>query len=358
MTNNGDIANDAALRLLVEAVEDYAIFMLDPAGHVASWNTGAEKIKGYRRDDILGQHFSIFYLPEDVASGKPQRELATAVAHGRVEDEGWRVRRDGSRFWASVVITAVHDSTGDLIGLAKITRDMTERLRIEGLEHSRALSARAQTAREDEQRRIARELHDDLGQQLVAMKMDVSLLEKSFAGDADDTFPAMVDKTRRLQAQIDTMIASVRRIASDLRPALLDDLGLPAAIEWLASEFQHRYGIEVTTCLRTGAFAFSEPAASFIFRIAQEALNNVARHAKATEVTIELHESSDTIELKILDNGRGVSSSLPRNPASLGLLGMRERVHQLDGTLEIRSTEGNGFHISIAFPLNAVRNHA
>ncbi len=329
--------------------------MLDPAGHVASWNTGAQRIKGYRREEIVGRHFSIFYLPEDVAAGKPDRELAAAAAHGRVEDESWRVRRDGSRFWANAILTAIRHPSGDLIGFAKVTRDMTERLRVEGLEHSRALSAQAQTAREGEQRRIARELHDDLGQQLVAMKMDVSVLQQAIAGGA---FPDGVDRTQHLQQQIDAMIASVRRIASDLRPVLLDDLGLLAAIEWLAHEFRHRYGIEVTTRLRTGELVFSEQAASFIFRIAQEALNNVARHADATNVTVELSRSGESLELTIVDNGRGASLDQPRNPASFGLLGIRERVHQLGGTLDIRSRAGDGFRIAITFALDAVGDPA
>jgi PAS domain S-box-containing protein len=119
------------LQLLIEAVVDYGIFVLDPAGHVVSWNTGAEKLKGYQREEIVGQHFSVFYPPEDVARGWPQEELRRATANGRFEDEGWRMRKDGSRFWANVVITALHTPDGGLAGFAKITRDLTERKRHE-----------------------------------------------------------------------------------------------------------------------------------------------------------------------------------------------------------------------------------
>ncbi|HEY4102802.1 MAG TPA: PAS domain S-box protein [Polyangiaceae bacterium] len=114
-------------RLLVESVKDYAIFMLDPSGYVTTWNAGAERIKGYRASEIIGKHFSQFYPREDVASGKCELELEIAVRDGRVEDEGWRVRKDGSRFWADVVITAVRNAAGELIGFAKVTRDLTER---------------------------------------------------------------------------------------------------------------------------------------------------------------------------------------------------------------------------------------
>ena len=125
---------DGRFQLLVEAVIDYGIFILDPTGHVVSWNSGAEKLKGYTREQILGQHFSVFYPPEVVAAGWPQEELRRARQQGRFEDEGWRVRRDGTRFWANVIITALFDSTGELTGFAKITRDLTERR-----EHENAL---------------------------------------------------------------------------------------------------------------------------------------------------------------------------------------------------------------------------
>ncbi len=118
---------DDGHRLLVRNVRDYAIFTLDRTGHVVSWNAGAEHIKGYRAEDIIGRHFSVFYSDEDIAAGKPDRELATAVAEGRVEDEGWRVRQDGSRFWADVVITALFDDDGTLRGFGEVTRDMTDR---------------------------------------------------------------------------------------------------------------------------------------------------------------------------------------------------------------------------------------
>ena len=119
------------LRLLVDAVLDYGIFMLDTTGHIVSWNAGAQRLKGYRREDVVGRHFSLFYTPEAKASGWPDEELRRATALGRFEDEGWRVRKDGTRFWANVVITALRDEAGELTGFAKVTRDLTERRRHE-----------------------------------------------------------------------------------------------------------------------------------------------------------------------------------------------------------------------------------
>jgi PAS domain S-box-containing protein len=132
-TNAGATLSEATglYRLLIDSARDYAIFALDITGRVLSWNTGAERLKGYTRDEIVGRHFSIFYPPEDIAAGKPPRELVDAQRDGSVEDEGWRVRKDGSWFWANVIITAIRDRSGTLVGFAKVTRDVTERRRVE-----------------------------------------------------------------------------------------------------------------------------------------------------------------------------------------------------------------------------------
>ena len=337
------------LALFIDAVEDYAIFMLDPGGHVASWNTGAQKIKGYRPDEILGRHFSVFYPSDALAAGVPERQLQLARLNGRVEHEGWRVRKDGTRFHANVVITAVHDATGKLVGFAKVTRDMSEHLRIADLERSRALAAQAQIAREDEQRRIARELHDDLGQQLVALKMDVGLLQEALVSAQCGS--AGLDRTRRLQTTIDHLLGSVRRIAADLRPPLLDDLGLAAAIEWIANDFEQRHGMVARLHLDPLALEFTGPGASSVFRIVQEALTNVVRHAQASRVSIDAALSDEHLLLIIADNGVGTLIDAPRDRESYGLLGMSERVHLLGGTIAFDSAPSHGFRITIRLPL-------
>src|SRR5262245_35749370 len=123
------LTDEDRFRLLLDAVTDYAIYMLDPTGVVTSWNTGAERFKGYKAPEILGQHFSRFYTDEDRAAGLPQRALEVAVREGRFENEGWRVRKDGTRFWANVVIDPIRTPTGELLGFAKVTRDLGERRR-------------------------------------------------------------------------------------------------------------------------------------------------------------------------------------------------------------------------------------
>ena len=147
--------NDAeTFRILVDQLIDYAIFVLDPEGRVATWNRGAQRIKGYTAEEIIGQHFSVFYPAEDVAARKPQRGLEVAAAVGRFEDEGWRVRRDGSRFWASVVMTALRDQSGALRGFAKITRDFTERRAAEETARQLAVERAARAAAQAGEERL------------------------------------------------------------------------------------------------------------------------------------------------------------------------------------------------------------
>ncbi|MFT4069381.1 PAS domain S-box protein [Paraburkholderia sp.] len=338
--------------LLVEAVRDYAIFMLDSAGHVTSWNPGAQRIKGYAPGEIIGRHFSTFYTPEDIAAGKPARELEIATAVGRVEDEGWRVRRDGSRFWANVVISAVRDASGTLLGFAKITRDLTERMRLAELERADAVSTQVQLASENEQKRMARELHDDLGQRLTALKMSVALLEANL--NAQAATAGLVSQTHELQMQIDWMAEALRRIAADLRPPLLDDLGLAAALDWLAEDFTKRYGVHASVHLEPAEPEFGEFAATALFRIVQEALTNVARHANASHVRVEMTLADPALLLDIEDDGNGTELDRPPGRQSFGLLGIRERVRQLRGTVSFSSSPGNGFRISIQIPVDAL----
>jgi PAS domain S-box-containing protein len=337
---------------MIDSVEDYAIFMLSPTGEVATWNTGAERIKGYRAEEIIGHHFSIFYPPEGRAAGLPERMLETASTQGRSEAEGWRVRSDGSRFWADVIITPIRDDTGTLQGFTKVTRDLTEHKRLEELEHVGKLAAAAERAREEEKKRIARELHDDLGQQLTALKMSAVILQHEVeAGHCTTETGAMA---RGLVTQTDETMSAVRRIASDLRPTMLDDLGLLPAVEWLADEFSRRYGIKVNTRLSAGELEFSDTAATAIFRIVQEALTNVARHAYATEVTITIDPEDSHCEVRIDDDGRGAGPASGDKSDSFGLLGIRERVRQLNGTAWLGNKPEGGFSVKARFPLDSI----
>ncbi|WP_176058242.1 PAS domain-containing sensor histidine kinase [Paraburkholderia sp. BCC1876] len=346
-----------SFRLLVDAVNDYAIFMLNPSGHVVTWNAGAQKMKGYGADEVLGRHVSIFHAREDIAAGEPGALLARAAAYGRAENEGIRIRRDGSQFWANVVITAIRDKSGALRGFAKVTQDLTERRRVAELEAVSRLAARIQAAREEEQIRIAHELHDDLGQQLTALKMSLAELEHGLRdrGSLDAGIQSGVTDMARV---IDDTVASLRRIATGLRPIALETLGLASALEWLIDDFTQRYGIAVATSLPNPPLNLHEAAESALFHMVQEALTNVARHAQADRVSVELSRQSGQGKgrcvLRIVDNGRGAAPVELAGETSFGLVGMRERARGLNGTVQIDTAPGGGFSVMVSLPLEAI----
>lgn len=342
--------SEERLKRLMDSVED-GIFMLDPQGHVTSWNAGATRLKGFGAAEIIGQHFSRFYPMEDIVAGKPQAELATAAAHGRTEDESWRLRKDGSRFWANVIITAVYGQQRELIGFATVTRDMTERNELRQLQYASELAARIEAAREEEKKRIARELHDDLGQQLTALKMGLATVL------ADDNARAA-----QLRDAVDRAIVSVRRLAAGLRPAALDDFGLVAALEWLVDDFRRRSGLHIALVAETQDATFNEAASTALFRIVQESLSNVLRHALgATSVTVTLICAISICDLKIVDNGTAAhppdadepEPARDRPPPS-GLAGIHDRVRRLGGTVTAGPGAEGGFSLHISIPRYAI----
>lgn len=382
--------SEEQFRLFVQGVQEYALFQLDPEGNIVSWNSGAQRLKGYGAEEIIGKHFSVFYSPEDVKSGKPEWLLEQATERGQVEDEGWRIRRDGSRFWANVVLTALRNSRGALQGYGKVTRDLTERhqreealakanqllqqrveqragvlarvneeLRSEigerqrveeqlraSLDEVRALAGRLQSVREEERGSIAREIHDELGQACTAVKMDLVLVSRKTARN-QAKLREKIDSTIRL---VDDMIVSLRRIASDLRPRTLDDLGLAAALEWQAQEFEKRTGITCHLKLPEERLILDGERSTAIFRIFQESLTNVARHAQATRVEAWLEVSGSELVFRIQDNGKGFIPE-PRKPGkSFGLVGMQERAILLNGELKIETIPGAGTTLSLKIP--------
>src|SRR5258707_967229 len=385
------LESEERLRLLIEGVREYAIFQLDPLGHIVSWNAGAERLKGYRTDEILGKYFSLFYEPKDIENGRPQINLAEAAQKGECEDEGWRVRKDGSRFWANVVITALRDPNWNLRGFVKLTRDMTERRareqvleeakeklelrveqraavlakvnlelreeiaereRIEGelrksLEQLRALAARLQLVREEERTLVAREMHDEPGQVCTAIKMDHPLIGRKTT-KRQAPLRAKVNSAIQLGNQ---MIFTLRRIASELRPRTLDDLGLTAALEWHAQEFESRTGIRCVIALPQEQLALDSERSTAIFRIFQESLTNVARHAQATRVDARLEREQDQLILQVHDNGRGFDAEQTNTRKSLGLVGMQERAVVLNGELKIEGVVGSGTTMTLRIPL-------
>jgi PAS domain S-box-containing protein len=597
---------DQQFRLLVSSVTDYAIYLLDGAGRVTSWNPGAERIKGYRTDEIIGRHFSQFYVPEDRARGVPEAALACARRDGRFEGEGWRLRKDGSRFWALAVIDAVRDDAGELVGFAKTTRDISERRAMEArlreseerlraftshspalmcmkdrdgryrfvndrfleryslrldqvlgrtdaelfprrqalaaaahdaavlargeplqyeeraaasegqrvslvskfpvfdaagavvavgvvanditdrrlteqaLREQRTLLAEAQKvaglgswewdpdtgrvswsselyrilgvlpqdlppsfenylervhpedrqqsgamvaralmdsrgfsmlerivrpggevrylrsqgevvrnergkpikilvacvditeqrhseaalrqaaqdlhgltrrlvqAEEAERRRLARELHDRVGQSLSALNINLDIVSR----ESHALTPALRQRLDDSLGLVDSTLQSIENVMAELRPPLLDEYGLGAALGWHAEEFARRTGVRVAVADRNPAESKNArpEAAVALFRIAQEALNNVLKHARATNVRLEVSATDEELILHVEDDGQGFELASARR-GRWGMTTMRERAEAAGGQLHIASSPGEGTRIHARVPL-------
>lgn len=364
----------------IESVQDYAIFLLDTNGYVISWNSGAQRIKGYTADEIIGRHFSCFYPEEARLSGQPHRSLATAAAQGRFEDEGWRVRKDGTRFWASVVITPSRDANGELTGFTKITRDTTQRtLRDQALaraneelrhevaarisaerqlhaseESLRRLSAHLLRTQEDERRRLGRDLHDNVGQYLAVMKMTLESLPLGPA--SGDEYEAQV---RECVGLVEESIKEVRTMSYLLYPPMLDEMGLKSAVPRFLDGFAKRSGIQTTFEMPRDSARLAHDIEIAIFRVLQESLTNVHRHSGSTTAEVRITVDDSTVRLEVRDHGRGMQPEVAESirdswgTLGVGLRGMNERMRQLGGTLEI-SSSSDGTVVIAAAPHTAL----
>jgi PAS domain S-box-containing protein len=349
-------------RLLVEAVQDYAIFMLNPEGKVSSWNIGAERIKGYKAEEIVGRHFSCFYSREEVRLGKPDMELVTAAKEGRFEEEGWRIRKDGSKFWASVTITAIKDESSKVLGFAKVTRDVTERMqtqkaleeevaerrdaerRFQNSERSlRQLSLHLLRTQDEERRRIGRDLHDSLGQYLAVLKMKLD----SVASQIAHKEAALVQDFGQCIRLMDDSIKEVRTVSYLLYPPMLEEMGLKSAIPWYLDGFSARSGIKTTFEVQTTLGRLPRESELALFRVLQEGLTNVHRHSGSSTAHVRLLARGGMVILEIEDRGKGIPSELLAEfcqewmgGLGIGVRGMNERMRQLGGRLDLASNEG------------------
>ena len=336
--------SEERFRLLVQGVRDYGIFMLDPAGHIISWNIGAQRINGYEEQEILDKHFSIFYPPEDISDGKPERELREAITEGRLEDEGWRLRKDGTRFWANVIITPLFDETGKLRGFGKVTRDMTERRNTEQvLAERRRLLGHLVEAQELERRRIAWDVHDDSIQAMVAVGMRLQLLAARLPDEERAT-------VAQLEESVRASVNRLRNLVVHLRPTAIDEHGLVPALSGYLRDVVSTWGI---TAELTGDLAGEPPTptAVTIFRICQEALANVRKHAGATRVDIRLTSTNGGTLAEVHDNGRGFPEQVNNDPQrNFGLIEMRERAETAGGWWSVTTGQDEGTTVRFWLP--------
>ena len=340
-----------------------AIITVDESQTIVIFNPAAERVFGVSAMEAVGAPLSRF-IPERFRAAHARHVEQFGVTGVSERQMGrqrvlFGLRADGTEFPIEASISQIRDGTGKLYTV--MLRDVTERMRAENAlkqsrEELRDLSANLQNVREEEKTRIARELHDDLGQQLTALKMDLSAVELGLGGVvAPNT--GVREQLGGMHRLIDSIVASVRRIAADLRPVMLDDLGLVPAIEWLANDFTRRYRITVDRDIAPVDTAFTGTGATTLFRIVQEALTNVARHSDATNVKLALKVEDGYCMLRIADNGHGAPEHTrdAQERPSFGLIGIRERAHMLDGTVTIDNRPGAGFTITVALPLHAIQ---
>ena len=344
-------SGEARLRGILDSAMD-AIITVDGRQHVVLFNHAAEAVFGCPRHEAIGAPLDGF-IPERFRGG--HREL---VRHfGESGDSSRRMgrarvvmgqRRNGEEFPIEASISQVSEGGQPLFTV--ILRDVTERVRAEealkrSREELREFAIAANSVREQEKSRIARELHDELGQALTALKLDVGWLL--------DHVPAsgpVSGKLTGMQSLLDGTVAAARRISSDLRPLMLDDLGLLAAIEWLVHNFTQRTGIRCELVVGRGDFDLPDPHATAIFRVLQESLTNAAKHSAATQVEVTFEREGGTLVLTVTDNGRGFATAEPRKPGSHGHLGLRERAYLLNGEVDIEGTPGRGTRVELRLP--------
>ena len=383
-------ASEERLRLLIESAEEYSIFTMDADGVINSWNEGARQLFGWSAQEIIGQPSAVLFTPEDRAAGAPTHELTTALQNGRAPDERFHLRKDGSRFYVSGVVSPIHDE--DLHGFVKIARDLTERKaaeealqrahdeleqrvaeRTRQLAHAnrqlQRLSQRILEAQERERRLIAQELHDEIGQQLTGAKMLLDSLndqlqeahrkpsgkpsaEQAGAAGEEEQQHAALEQVRAVRALLGETLEDVRSLSLELRPAVLDSLGLVPALQWLFDRYTRQSGVQVDFSFNGLERRLPRQLETGAYRIVQEALTNVARYANVAAVTIQLYVTEETVSLYVVDSGVGFAADEElAGGDSTGLSSMRERADLLGGTLTIDSLPGEGTTIYAEFSI-------
>ena len=325
-------------------------------GRFVAVNEQFLRTSGYTREEAVG-HTAI-ELRMWFETGDRSRLVQALKDEGRVADFEAPLRtKSGDRRMLLLSVEAI-----ELEGQACLLhsgQDITLRKRAEDAlrtsqEQLRALSGRLESAREEEGARIAREIHDELGGSLTGLKWDLDRIDKILAEPgAGITIHAVRDRIPAMRSLIDSTIATVRRISSELHPAVLDDLGLIAAIEWQVQQFQSRTGIGCLYANVLKTAHLDRDRSTAVFRIFQEALTNVIRHAKATTIEIALQEAGGYLELEVKDNGRGITDDERGHARSLGLLGMQERALLVGGEVSIRGAAGHGTAVTVRVPLAA-----
>ncbi len=326
-----------------------AIITKDLNGVITSWNPGAESVFGYTADEVIGKPVTIL-MPPDRVDEEPG--ILARIRRGEAVDhyETVRRRKDGRLIDISLNVSPLRDANGTIIGASKIARDITEHKRLITAEREAEMMHRLVEAQESERQRIARDLHDHIGQQMTGLRLKLERVAE-LIGSEHEAAPE-IDAIRGLTAKMDT---DVSFLSWELRPTELDQLGLSDALKSFANEWSRQYGIETEfhTVPHFSSQRLPADIETSLYRITQEALNNILKHAGATKVSVLYHRSNTGVSLVIEDNGKGFNPDVAmRGPAAggLGLVGMRERAELLGGSFEIESVQGTGTTIVCRVP--------
>lgn len=344
-------------RLLVEQVRDYAIFMLNPEGFITTWNKGAETINGYTAEEIIGRHFSIFYSREAVESGFPQYELKVASKEGRFEDEGWRIRKDGRRIWANVIITALHNKQGELVGFSKVTRDITDRKKvIENLQKSNA-----------ELRSFAYVISHDLKTPLRGIASLATWIQNDYADKLDDIgkehLELMVSRVKRLNELINDILSysQVGRTAASIEN--ITNAG--DIINEISNSFDIG-NVDILYNCRLKSFRYDRVG---LFQVFQNLISNGIKHNNKEKKKIEIKcaDKTDHILFSVTDNGPGIEekyfekifqlfqtlqSKDETDSTGIGLAIVKKLVENYGGRIWVESTPGQGSTFYFTIPKN------
>jgi PAS domain S-box-containing protein len=366
-------ASEHRFRLLVQSVKDYGIYMLDPRGHVTSWNDGAETISGYHAHEILGKHFSTFYTPEDLATDKPAMELREAERVGRYEDEGWRVRKDGSRYWTNVIITALREENGQLVAFSKVTRDLTERR----LAEQRAIEDARRVAEMEASNRTKTEflatMSHELRTPLNAIAGYVDLLTMGVRGPVSEQQKEDLERIRRSQQHLLGIINDLlnySRVEAGRVSYQIERVDVSELVEEVLSMVQPQANskgltIEVPACA-TPTSVLADPS-----KLQQIILNLLSNAVKFTPsgglVSILCSSDHHRAHISVADTGPGIpesareavfepfvqlgrSLSSTHEGAGLGLAISRDLARAMGGDLTLESTEGVGSKFTVSLP--------
>ena len=367
------LAKSDIYRLLIENVRDYAIFALDTTGHIATWNPGAQRFKGYTEDEIVGKHFSIFYPPEDIARGKPAWELEVAAEVGRFEDEGWRLRKDGSRFWANVVITALRDESGTLVGFGKVTRDLTERRESElrAIEDARRVAS-AEMANQAKSEFLAAMSHE-LRTPLNAIGGYAELLQLGVHGPVTPDQMHALERIRHSQHHLLGIINDLLnysrleagRVAYDIGPVPLGEI-LSEAEKMIEPQARAKHVSLTHETPAVDVIALADRA-----KVEQILVNLLSNAVKFTleggAITLRAESRGDRVALEVADTGIGIpadklesifepfvqvgrSLTSPSEGTGLGLAISRGRAPAQGGDQWATTREGAGSGFTLTLP--------